>query len=375
MKYKSMVAACISIRFMTGALLVSFGMEYLKASKFFVDSYIVYSFYRNLDGYQNILRFAPFDSFNNTAKIYKLLFFNQNFSFELFIILASLLYCLLFIYLVKSTEIKNHQTAFIVFLLFFVFDMIFLFQPSKDFFSLLINVLILKLILSDRKGKDIFLIIAASLYALLFREYYFAILLLFYFLRLAVNIGFKARILLFVLSAAGFCAIFYGTNYFDEIILLRYHSFRMLSDFTNTVIQDVFPSLPGEKNILKYAANYLVVALRLLFPVEVLWKSPSRGIIFFPLQLIIDYILFRYIPVVSHYLKNKKTMPEDMRKEAEIITRIFLYIVSFFLVAVLFEPDFGSVFRHSINLMPYVLYLGFSASHKIFDKSRSITVD
>ena len=375
MKYKSMVAACISIRFMTGALLVFFGMEYLKASKFFVDSYIVYSLYRNLDGYQNILRFTPFDSFNNTAKIYKLLFFNQNFSFELFIILASLLYCLLFIYFVKSTEIKNHQTAFIVFLLFFVFDMIFLFQPSKDFFSLLINVLILKLILSDRKGKDIFLIIAASLYALLFREYYFAILLLFYFLRLAVNIGFKARILLFVLSAAGFCAIFYGTNYFDEIILLRYHSFRLLSDFTNTVIQDVFPSLPGEKNILKYAANYLVVALRLLFPVEVLWKSPSRGIIFFPLQLIIDYILFRYIPVVSHYLKNKKTMPEDMRKEAEIITRIFLYIVSFFLVAVLFEPDFGSVFRHSINLMPYVLYLGFSASYKLFDKSKSIAAD
>ena len=46
MKYKSMVAACISIRFMTGALLVFFGMEYLKASKFFVDSYIVYSLYR-----------------------------------------------------------------------------------------------------------------------------------------------------------------------------------------------------------------------------------------------------------------------------------------------------------------------------------------
>ena len=354
---------------MFGALLVSFGMNYLKASKFLVDSAVIYDSYMNLHSYKSIFQFVPFDSFNNTAKLYKILFLNQNISFEIFIVLASLLYCILFIYLIRSIEIKHNQTAFILFLLFFVFDMIFLFQPSKDFISLLVSVFVLKLIISDYKGKNVFIMLLISIYALFFREYYFIILFLFYMLKLAANIKFKVRFLLFVLIAAGFCAMLYYTDYFDEVMLLRYYSYNFLSGFTNTVIQDVIPILPGEKNILKYAANYILIAVRLILPVEVLWKSPSRGIIFFPLQLIIDYIFIRYIPVVSHYIKNRKTLPDEIQRDSRKITHVHIYVLSFFLVGVLFEPDFGSVFRHSMNLMPFVLYLSFSAGYKNFDQS------
>lgn len=357
---------------MLGTLLVSFGMNYLKASKFFVDSSVIYDFYISLHSYKNVFQFMPFDSFKNTSKLYKIIFFNQTFSFEIFIFLASLLYCLLFIYLIKSIEIKYNQTAFVFFLLFFVFDMAFLFQPSKDFVSLLVSVLVLRLIISDCKGRDVFIIILIGIYAIFFREYYIIILFLFYMLKLAATIKFKARILLFLLFAAGFSVMFYYTNYFDKVMLLRYYSYDFLSGFTNTVIRDVIPILPGEKNILKYASNYILIAIRLIFPVEVLWKSPSRGMIFFPLQLIINYIFVRYIPVVSHYIKNRKTLPDVIQKESRRITHIHIYIFSFFLVGVLFEPDFGSVFRHSMNLMPFVLYLSFSASYKNFNHSTMV---
>lgn len=370
LRFRYLVAACISFRFILGAIMIFLGRDFLSDGKFYTDSSILYGFYANLSSPGRLFQLAPADSFSNTAKIYRLIFLNQDITFTLFLVLSSLLYCVLFIYIINSIEIKNHRKAFIVFLIFFVFDMIFLFQPSKDFLSLLVNVIIFKLILSDLKSKDVYIAILTGLFAFFFREYYFIILFLFFFLRAAYNAVLRVRLALFLILAAGFFVVFYYTDYFDEVMILRYVSGGFLGGYTKTLINDVLPILPGDKNIFVYILNYILIGLRLLFPVEVLWRSPSRGIFFVPLQLLTDYIVFKYLFVLK---LKKENIPGDLMKKVTIVKQIVIYILSFFLVSILFEPDFGSVFRHSINLIPFLLYLSFSTScHEFKGKNNLI---
>jgi len=153
------------------------------------------------------------------------------------------------------------------------------------------------------------------------------------------------------------------TRLFDDIIYLRYYSTLVLGGYTNTLISDVFQQIPGQKNILLFVLNYFINLVRIVIPIEVLWKSLSRGIIYVPLQLATNLLILLYIKVVSNFYKFKTitTIQKTVKiKEYYIIKNIVVYIVSFYMVSALFEPDFGSFFRHSTSLLPFLFYLLFS---------------
>ncbi|HBC96969.1 MAG TPA: hypothetical protein DC034_09290 [Clostridium sp.] len=126
-----------------------------------------------------------------------------------------------------------------------------------------------------------------------------------------------------------------------------------LSGKTNTLIQNIIPYSYGEKNFLHYIIDYIINLIRIIFPIETLWKSPSRGIFFVPIQLFAIHLLFKYTKVLKYKFENYK-----------VVSNIVIYIAAFILVQALFEPDFGSVFRHSMNLMPFYLYLYFTLDYK-----------
>lgn len=356
-KYKYLINGCLTLRFILGALIIIIGMDFFVEGKFFVDSMHIYDLYQNIGSGSifDIMKLVPYSSFQNTAVIYRILLFNQNLSFNIFVYFSSLIYCLLFTLIIKNIDIKYNKNIFPFFLLLFVFDMIYLLQPSKELISLFLSFIVFKLILSDIKIRDLLILLAVSIYAIFFREYYFIILILFYAIRLLIKSNIRVRVLLLISFFIGLFIMFYYTKWFDQVIFLRQTSSGFLKGFTNTLIQDVFPLKPGERNLFKFLANYIVIALRMLFPVEILWKSPSRGVIFFPIQMVVNYIVFNYLFKIIHYRKMESLHEREYEKNS----RIVIYIVSFFLTSVLFEPDFGSVFRHNLNLLPFILYLSF----------------
>lgn len=112
----------------------------------------------------------------------------------------------------------------------------------------------------------------------IFRQYYFLILATYFYVKLLIKFKKVGKVMLIVLAGILVCYLFYKTSYLDQIIDIRYWSEFTLGNNTNTLMQNIIPYGLGEKNIIKYFKNYIINLFRILFPIEVLWKSPSRGI-------------------------------------------------------------------------------------------------
>lgn len=100
-----------------------------------------------------------------------------------------------------------------------------------------------------------------------------------------------------------------------------------------TMIKDFFPNISFSYFLL----NYIINAFRILFPVELFVKG-YKYIPFIIFQIFFSIVL----------LKNAV----NIKREKAIY--IFL-LMSFILVSIIYEPDFGSVIRHESVLMLFVL--------------------
>lgn len=351
-RYKYLIICSVIFKFLIGISIIFFGFSYLYSNKFFTDAYTLYDYYNNIQGYE-LFHFSANAGFENMAKIYKIILLGKNVDFITLLLLSQILYFFIFIFMIYSLKINVNNKKFICFLLFFVFDVIFLAQPSKDQFSLLISIFVFRYIRSDKTYKNIYIITAILAYAYLFRSYYVLIVASYYFIKL-IQIS-KKQIKILLIGAL-FIIIYYlfnSSNMLDAVINIRPELEGLLSDNTNTIIQNVIPYSFGEKNFLHFILNYFINLARIIFPIETLWESPSRGIFFVPLQLFVAYISFRYVRILKYKFTNCK-----------VVSNIIIYIFSFIITQTLFEPDFGSVFRHSMNLMPFYLYLYFSLDYK-----------
>jgi hypothetical protein len=356
----------VLLRLIFGSLAIILGFQYLHNHKFHVDALKIYKIYQELN-INDIFKFEPFNSFYNTARLYKILFFNMQINFEWFVFLTSILYLLLFICIISNIEVKYNKKIFVIFSSFFIFDMIFLFQPSKEFFSLLVNLIFFKYVIKhDRIKSKVFALIIYSLYAYYFRKYYFIIIIIYFGIQIFIKFKISSKVVCILIFTSVFIYMFNNTNYLDEIVFIR-NQFIGLAENTATYIGDICKHSRENKSILLFFINYFINFIRIVFPIEVLWKSTSRGIIFFPIQIYITYLVIKYINFI---LNNRKVIlyisDKELVEKFNIIKRSISYILSFFLVGALFEPDFGSVFRHSMNLLPIILYLIFSINKQSF---------
>lgn len=354
LKYKYLVVSGIIFKILICSLVIIFGFEYLTVRKFHADAYKIYEGYLYFTG-TDIFKIMPFSGFDNTAKLYKILFFNSDIGLNTFFILSSIMYLVLFLIILKSIKVNYNKKAFFLFLIFFIFDSIFLAQPSKDFYSLFINLILLKLFVNESKKNNIISICIIALYAYFFRAYYFITLVLFVLFKATYNMYRKKQIAIYFFCFSVFAYLFYETTLLNEMIFIKQRLYLTIGEFTNTFIKDLIPYGFGEKNLIKFLGNYVVNGIRILFPVELLKTSTVNAFVFIPVQLFFVNILYRYIKV----LKQKNISI----KYTKDVFNITMYIVAFLLTSFLFEPDFGSVFRHNINLMPFVLYLYFCKSY------------
>lgn len=140
-----------------------------------------------------------------------------------------------------------------------------------------------------------------------------------------------------------------STNNYNSIINARYitNIDRASSPDAVTIINDL---LGRNTNFIKFVLNYLINFVRMLFPIELATKG-VKYIPFILYQLFITFTLFK----TSTKLNDKNIM--------WLIT-----FVSFIMISVIFEPDFGSFIRHES-----ALFLIMFEMNKIIDEQREET--
>lgn len=158
-----LVIGGITFKFIICICTILLGYNYLNDNKFFIDANTIYNSYVNIPN-GLLFKFSLFDGFGNTARIYKIMLLGKNVSINSLFVVTSIIYMLIFIFLIKSINIKTNYNKFITFCFVFVFDAIFLMQPSKDSFGLLFNILIFKSIIKDKKINNLYIAIIMSIY-------------------------------------------------------------------------------------------------------------------------------------------------------------------------------------------------------------------
>ncbi len=91
---------------------------------------------------------------------------------------------------------------------------------------------------------------------------------------------------------------------------------------------------------LGFTLNRLTSLARIAFPIELILKSPAY----------LPFVAFRcYASALTLRLMGSR-IPKDLRVASSIV-------FAFTLTQAIFEPDFGSSFRHFLMVMPAVIYL------------------
>nr|WP_288305904.1 hypothetical protein [uncultured Romboutsia sp.] len=95
------------------------------------------------------------------------------------------------------------------------------------------------------------------------------------------------------------------------------------------MINDIF----GENtNYFKFIFNYIINAFRMMFPIELITKG------------------IKYIPFIIYQLFITTNILNLGKKLSRNNILIFATIVSFMMISIIFEPDFGSFIRHESAL-------------------------
>lgn len=266
---------------------------------------------------------------------------------------------LIVLVLVKNKKISLKNCLFVVASVGLL--NIYVFNISKDIIQFLFFYLMF-IILNNKKidnHQKLFLsCVILLLEALGFRVYYLImamLMLTIYFIyeKMIRNKKINKKTvkkLLFVALMLFFIEVFVvqliSTNNYNSIINARYiaNVNRESSPDAVTVINDL---IGKNTNFIKFILNYLINFIRMLLPIELITKG-VKYVPFIFYQLFITFTLFK----TSTKLNDKNIM--------WLIT-----FISFIMISVIFEPDFGSFIRHESTL-----FLIMFEMNKIIDEQR-----
>lgn len=184
-------------------------------------------------------------------------------------------------------------------------------------------------------------------------RYYFVI----YALISIILYNFIHRKFLLLLIIIGFITI--GFFLFPSIkFLLLAAKPYVIKDITNTWITDYF----DRSEYFSFLLNTIVNTVRIMFPLELVLKGAKY------IFTVVFLSLISYMSLKVVFLK--KINLNETNKLEKLVYFSAIAIISFTIAQALFEPDFGSVLRHKINMMffMFVLFAYFSTSSKKYYK-------
>lgn len=109
---------------------------------------------------------------------------------------------------------------------------------------------------------------------------------------------------------------------------------RTGSTDANTMINDL---LGYNHNYLTFVGNYIINTFRLMVPIELLKKG------------------LKYIPFIIYQLYITNNLLKIDKKINQENVLIILSIISFLMISIIFEPDFGSFIRHESAMVLFLL--------------------
>ena len=280
-------------------------------------------------------------------------FFHQ-FGFTTFIqfeVLITILWnIMVFLILLNIKKYLTVMQAIFIALSIIVLN-IFAFTLSKEPFQMLYFILVYFILCREQMSYRVkfFLVSAVILFsAITFRMYFFLIA---YFMlggqfcfalimhRKRMSLPLTLLLLLFI-SAIGYFILFYiiplvSPSYYEELLRVR-----------QTVRGPQATSVIGPSTRVDsyfwLSVNYIVIMIRMLFPVELL----RLGLRFWP------YVFYQLV-ISGIFLKCLATLSESSKSQ-KLTTLVFF---GFLATSTAFEPDFGSWIRHTSVLFPLFLIM------------------
>lgn len=273
--------------------------------------------------------------------VFKFLGFTTNLEWSIFFTL--LFTPIMFFLLLKFKKYSLKQYIYIYFSMFVLSWTVF--NANKDLIQLIFLLLIYGLFQTKLSNNKKILISAFIFFieSLVFREYYIIeaglILICYYFLSKQIKnekkLGIiKSVIPIFVIFFIGvYLCRFISYSSFDELINRR----ESLEDITGvtTIIKNVFS---GNSTIF-FIPNYIINFVRICLPIEIIKFGP-KYIIFFIYQVFNISLLQQSIKKLN--IKN--------------ITYVTL-VLSYLIMLVASESDFGTLARHQSVLLMYYINL------------------
>ena len=323
--------------------------------KFFQYNYLDDKYFYDSNGILEIisgLRVAD-KSYMFTADFFKainIFGFNTLSSWSFFITFISIIPILLFL-LKKEKIYKLSEYIFIYASIFFLG--IYVFNLSKDFIQFLL-FLLMYVIVSNKKITDLKKMILLSVVLIFevinFRSYYIVMLgmlwvLYVYFLIFLKKKNYENKNMnkVFILSLLSFFLIIFiaqkiSFENYNSLINARssVNIYRNNSVDAVTIIKDL---LGENKNYILFIGNYIINFFRIMFPIELLMKG------------------IKYIPFVVYQIYITCNIIKAVKKVNEKNILIIILIISYEMMAIIFEPDFGSFIRHQSTLFLFLIDL------------------
>ncbi|MDD4548893.1 MAG: hypothetical protein PHT79_03945 [Syntrophomonadaceae bacterium] len=330
----------VSLGFMVGLLLVLFLPEMLPA-KYFFDAERI-----------NILVLdeVKFDrnSFIVTAWIYHILGFAPLIKNNLAGIVSFAAYWLtISLVMLRYPPLLHRRGYWIFAVVLWLVGVVYLGQLSKELIAFLAIVFILPALNSQKKLAWLWISIILIAYSYFVRIYWSITLCIFLFCKLSAELIHKKKWLklFFICIGLLIISIYIDGKFgaFESIGNVRVltNAGRIGSSDANSIINNTC----YVSGIGTFFVNWFSMLLKIMFPVHLLKFMSISKAAYVIWQCFISICLIRALFAIKKNGKNNK--------------QIVLFILSFIATQALFEPDYGSVLKHSVALISLLYWLLF----------------
>lgn len=328
--------------------------------KYFKDSSFILTL---MDG-----NYVADKTYNMTAFIFDKINFLKFYSLQQWSIFFAVIFNFIIVYILYKSK-KNYKLSqyFFIYASTILLN-IYVFNLSKDIIQFCVFLLIYLILINPKmnnQNKLISILTILVLEAFMYRIYYGImafVLLTIYIIYLVfirnrnlnknniIKIIFLC--LFFFFMEVFFISLISKENY-NTIILAR-SNINMYREFDTNAATIINEPLGINDTFSKFIGNYSLNFLRIAFPIELFFK----GIIYIPFVFYQLYIIYVFIKTLKKI--NDKNI---------LLVATFL---SYFMISVIFEPDFGSFIRHESAMALILIALSNeSISKKLKEKRKS----
>lgn len=324
-----------SIFLFVGLLFLSILKFDLLNPRFFYDQNTILNYMFDVDSFS-------FDSYPNTAFLYKILGINDN------LILAVLFAYTVSLFVYFNLLFKEKVIDIFIFIylgMFALLSAIFLQQYSKDIFVLLITFLLIQ---QNSKLAVKLFFSTALIYGLFFREYWLLILVFSLSIIIVDKYIFslnKRRYLISVMLAGLLILAFAFPLTLG--IDLTYYRLMVNEDRVGSIDASsiILPMLPTGSPILEFL-NACITWFTLMIPFPLTLQGK--------VQQLVSFIIISALFLM--FWKDVKYLINDQSSKV-----IIYFILSFTIIQSIFEPDYGSYIRHLTPILPLFIFLHLKA--------------